>query len=119
MGGKQYLVQKDRVAQGMELLTVIPADDIDRMSFQMLWILPVLLAVAFLVGIFFISLLSRTITAPIVRLAGQMERGIVEPVVEQDLGNNEIGTLYQGYNRMQEKILGASPWMESILNSYM
>lgn len=103
-GGKQYLVQKDRVAQGMELLTVIPADDIDRMSFQMLWILPVLLAVAFLVGIFFISLLSRTITAPIVRLAGQMERGIVEPVEEQDLGSDEIGTLYRGYNRMQEKI---------------
>lgn len=102
--GKQYLVQKDRVAQGMELLTVIPADDINRMSLQMLWILPVLLAVAFLVGIFFITLLSRTITAPIVRLAGQMERGLVEPVEERNLRNDEIGILYRGYNRMQEKI---------------
>lgn len=102
--GKQYLVQKDRVAQGMELLTVIPADDINRMSLQMLWILPVLLAVAFLVGIFFITLLSRTITAPIVRLAGQMEQGLAEPVEERDLGNDEIGILYRGYNRMQQKI---------------
>lgn len=101
--GKQYLVQKDRVAQGMELLTVIPVDDINRMSLQMLRILPVLLAVAFLVGIFFITLLSRTITAPIVRLAGQMERGLAEPVEERDLGNDEIGILYRGYNRMQEK----------------
>ena len=102
--GKQYLVQKDGVARGMELLTVIPADDINRMSFHMLWVLPVLLALAFLVGIFFISLLSRTITAPIVRLAGQMEQGIVEPVEEQAFGKDEIGILYRGYNRMQEKI---------------
>lgn len=102
--GKRYLVQKDRVAQGMELLTVIPADDIHRMSLQMLWVLPVLLAVAFLVGMCLITLLSRTITAPIVRLAGQMERGIVEPVEEQESGEDEIGILYRGYNQMQKKI---------------
>lgn len=102
--GEQYLVQKDTVAQGLELLTIIPADAINQMSFRMLGILLVLLAVALLVGIFLISLLSHAITAPIVRLAGRMERGILEPVEEEDFGGDEIGILYRGYNRMQEKI---------------
>ncbi len=102
--GEQYLVQKDTVAQGLELLTVIPADAINRMSLQMLGILLILLTVAFVVGMFLISLLSHAITAPIVRLAGRMETGILEPVEEEEFGNDEIGILYQGYNRMQEKI---------------
>lgn len=102
--GKQYLVQKNRIAQGLDLLTTIPVDDINRMSFQMLGILLVLLSVTLVVGMFLISLLSHAITAPIVRLAGQMEQGILEPVEERSLGHDEIGILYRGYNRMQEKI---------------
>ncbi len=102
--GTQYLVQKNQVAQELFMLTVIPVDDIDRMAFDMLGMLLLLLALALLAGMIFIGLMSRAITAPIVRLAGQMERGIVEPVEDAASGGDEIGTLYRGYNRMQEKI---------------
>lgn len=99
----RYLLQGNEMAQGLYLLTAIPADVIDRMSLEMLSVLLLLLAAALVSGMILIGLVSRSVTRPIIRLAEQMRSGIPEPV-EEAPGMNEINILYQGYNQMQRKI---------------
>lgn len=102
--GVQYLIQKNEIVDGLYMLTAIPVDAINQMSFRMISILLIILVIALLAGMIFISLISRAMIAPIVRLAEQMRQGIVELVDDEELGRDEIGILYRGYNQMQEKI---------------
>ncbi|WP_251205789.1 cache domain-containing sensor histidine kinase [Acetatifactor aquisgranensis] len=100
----RYLLQGNEMAQGLYLLTAIPADVIDRMSLEMLSVLLLLLVAAVVTGMILVGIVSRSVTRPIIRLAGQMKLGITEPVEDEAPGGNEIRILYQGYNQMQKKI---------------
>lgn len=100
----QYLIQKNTVADGLTMFTVIPSEAITSLSSSMLTMMLAVLAVTLVIGIVLISLLSRSIVSPIVKLSFQMKKGIIERVDATGYGEDEIGVLYRGYNELQESM---------------
>lgn len=100
----QYLIQKNIVADGLTMLTAIPAEAITSLSSSMLTMLLAVLAVTLVIGIVLINLLSRSIVSPIVKLSFQMKKGIIEQVDATRYADDEIGVLYRGYNELQESM---------------
>lgn len=99
-----YLIQKNIVADELTMLTAIPSEAITSLSSSMLTMLLAVLAVTLVIGIVLISLLSRSIVSPIVKLSFQMKKGIIEQVDATKYANDEIGVLYRGYNELQESM---------------
>lgn len=62
------------------------------------------MVVVLLFGVLLMTLLSRWMMNPVVRLSNQMEKGVVEAVDASFMGKDEIGCLYRSYNSMQDKI---------------
>lgn len=102
--GVSYLVRKDDVGQGLNMLTLIPRYDVQKMTAQMVKIILIVMVTIIGLGILLVSLLSRYMLKPIIDLSWQMESGRMEPINEELGRKDEIGLLYLGYNQMQEKI---------------
>lgn len=103
MDHASYLVQKSDIGHGLYLMTVIPFYDIEQMAFQMVRVILIVMVVVLAFGIVLMTILSKWMLAPVMKLSGQMEKGVSGEIAADNLGNDEIGTLYRSYNRMQQK----------------
>ena len=103
-GNAQYLLQKNELEPGLQILSAIPYASIQSSARQMItMIVIVMLALAGL-GAVFATVLSRSTVRPIIRLSEQMKSGHLEKTEEYQERRDEIGTLYHAYNRQQERI---------------
>ena len=103
-GGVRYLLQKNELEQGLQIISAIPFSSIQSSARQMItMIVIVMLALAGL-GAVFATVLSRSMVRPIIRLSEQMKSGHLEKTEEYQERRDEIGTLYHAYNRQQERI---------------
>lgn len=100
----KYLIQKNDIGHGLYLMTAIPTYDMEQMASQMVRMILIVMLVVLLFGITLMTILSRWMLNPVVKLSAQMEKGVVEAVDVSFTGKDEIGRLYQSYNSMQEKI---------------
>ena len=102
--GSQFLVQENDLAQGLVVLMAIPVDEVWHATDRMVNVIFSVMAAIFVFGIVIASLLSKQMVAPIVALALQMKRGVVERIDDRRLSQDEIGLLYRGYNEQQDKM---------------
>lgn len=103
-GNKQYLFQKKDLEPGLQLFFAIPYSSIQSSTRQMItMIIIVMLALAGL-GTVSVTILSRSMVRPIIRLSEQMKSGHLEKMEAYQERGDEIGTLYRSYNRQQEQI---------------
>ena len=103
-GGVRYLLQKNELEQGLQIISAIPFSSIQSSARQMItMIVIVMLALAGL-GAVFATVLSRSMVRPIIRLSEQMKSGHLEKTEAYRERRDEIGILYHAYNRQQERI---------------
>ena len=103
-GGVRYLLQKNELEQGLQIISAIPFSSIQSSARQMItMIVIVMLALAGL-GAVFAAALSRSMVRPIIRLSEQMKSGHLEKTEAYRERRDEIGILYHAYNRQQERI---------------
>lgn len=103
-GDVRYLLQKNELEQGLQIIYAIPFSSIQSSARQMItMIVIVMLALAGL-GTVFAAALSRSLVRPIIRLSKQMKSGKLEKTQAYQDRRDEIGTLYHAYNRQQERI---------------
>jgi len=103
-GGVRYIIQKNEIGQGLSMFTLIPLYDVQQMTAQMVKVILVVMLVIIILGVLLVSILSKYMLRPIVKLSEQMEKGKLEEIENRYMRKDEVGLLYQGYNRMQKKI---------------
>lgn len=103
-GQRQYLIQRNAVNQGLFVLTIVPFGDIQVLAFDMVKTILVVMIVIFVLGSILAALLSKVLMKPILGLAFQMKKGVVEQIDGYQERKDEIGILYQGYNQLQQRI---------------
>lgn len=102
--GTKYLLQKNELQTGIQIISAIPFASIRSSAREMItMIIIVMLALAGL-GTVCVTILSRSVVRPIIRLSKQMKSGKLEKTQAYQDRRDEIGTLYHAYNRQQERI---------------
>lgn len=102
--GKTYLVQTVSLPLGLNMMTLVPDEDIYRMAEQTIRIIIVLCIVLAGVAVFLTMLLSSTIFKPLREFAAYMEKGSTERFVFDHARRDELGTLYRSYNRLMNSL---------------
>lgn len=102
---KQFLIQKNNIADGLTLLTVTPFYDIQMLINEAEATLLSVIVLILLSGMVLVALMNRMYLKPVLKLAKHMESGILEKIEHTEDCDDEICVLYQGYDRLQHRVL--------------
>ena len=101
---KDYLVQKNVLTQGLNIFTFIPDYEIWEITRGVVNTNLIMMMVVFFLSIITVSIMSKYLWHPILKLADHMKLGLVEQIEENQTRTDEIGILYRGYNQLQQRI---------------
>ncbi len=101
---KDYLVQKNVLTQGLNIFTFIPDYEIREITRGIVNTNLIMMMVVFFLSIITVSIMSKYLWNPILKLADHMKMGLVEQIEENQTRLDEIGILYRGYNQLQQRI---------------
>lgn len=106
--GKKYLMNRQTLDSGWDLVALIPLNEISERSSIVLKIVGISGIALLCVGILLSGLISNKISAPIRKLARTMNNvkmtGNLNVNVQLPAGKDEISTLYKSFNTMMSRI---------------
>lgn len=102
--GVQYLLQKNELQHGLQIISAIPYTDIQTSAREMITMIVIVMIALAGLGTISVVVLSRSLMKPIIRLSEQMKSGHLVKVDVYQERRDEIGTLYRSYNQQQEQI---------------
>lgn len=100
----KYLLQKNELNHGIQIISAVPFSNIQRNARQMIIVIIIITLALAGFGAASVTILSQSMMLPVIQLSKQMKSGHMEKVKEYHNRQDEIGTLYHAYNRQQERI---------------
>ncbi len=98
------IIQYNSLAENIGMVTVVPSSDVTHLVSRTISVIVTMTVVILACGILIIYLLSAYLIRPIKTLSEHMDAGIMEKVECADMGEDEIKSLYMGFNNLMDRI---------------
>lgn len=102
--GNDSMIQVDTLPKGLTMVTVVPTQDMNALAFRTIRIIIIMAVVITAAGIIITIALTSMVVKPIRRLSNHMEKGSTDKITLKNVGNDEIGVLYNGFNSLMEQV---------------
>lgn len=102
--GRLCLINQKELPLGLQIVTIVPIDDIHQMTAKTVQIIGVVGMVMIVVTIFFTIFLSQTVVSPLRKFAKHMEDGKAESFEFDHSRRDEVGTLYRSFNHLMKQL---------------
>ncbi len=102
--GNDYLINVRELPLGLNMMTLVPNEDIYQMASQTIRIIITLGIVMVGIAVFMTIFLSQTIFKPLREFAAYMEEGHTEKFAFAHGRKDELGILYRSYNHLMKKL---------------
>ncbi len=102
--GNEYLINVKELPLGLNMMTLVPNEDIYQMASQTIRIIITLAIVMVGIAVFMTIFLSQTIFKPLREFAAYMDEGHTEKFAFAHDRKDELGTLYRSYNHLMKKL---------------
>ena len=105
LNGRQCAVQAVAVSRNLNLITIIPSDDISRQVYGLISVVAGVSALMILAGLIAVTGISRVVVKPILRLSGHMRaNSLLEPISCDNISEDEVRVLYDSFNNLMDRI---------------
>lgn len=102
--GQTCRFQKTMLDNGLMLVTIVPMSDLQALTRNALRVTALVSAIVLVMTLIASFQVARRVTTPIRRLSNHMARGTLETISNVHVGNDEIGTLYDVFNRLMQQL---------------
>lgn len=102
--GRACLINQKELPLGLQIITIVPIDDIHQMTAQTVRIIGIVGIVMIAIAIFFTIFLSQTVVSPLRKFAEHMEAGKTERFEFDHSRRDEVGTLYRAFNHLMRQL---------------
>ncbi len=104
LDGANYYVRLKEMPLGLNMLTLVPNQDVYQMAAQTIRIIIILGIVMICLAVFITIYLSKTIFKPLHEFTEYMEKGTMEQFYFDHRRKDEIGILYRAYNHLMKNL---------------
>ncbi len=98
------IIQYNSLAENIGMVTVVPSSDVSQLVSRTISVIVTMTVVLLVFGILIIYLLSTYLIRPIKKLSEHMDAGSMEKVDCTGMGEDEIRSLYLGFNKLMDRI---------------
>jgi len=102
--GTMSLINQKALPLGLQIVTIVPIDDIHQMTVKTVQIIGIVGSVMLGVAVFFTIFLSQTVVSPLKKFAKHMEAGNTAMVEFDHSRRDEVGTLYRAFNHLMQQL---------------
>ena len=102
--GKACLVNQKELPLGLQIITIVPVEDIHQMTAKTVQIIGIIGMVIIAVAAFFTIFLSQMVVSPLRKFAKHMENGKAESFEFDHSRKDEVGTLYRSFNYLMQQL---------------
>ena len=102
--GRTCRIQKTMLDNRLMLVTIVPLADLQALTVNALRITLLVSMIVLAMTLIASFLVARRVTTPLRRLSNHMARGTLDTIACANVGNDEIGTLYDAFNRLMQQL---------------
>lgn len=102
--GEQCVIQYNHLTENISMVTIVPTRDIKNLVSRTISVILTMTVVIIVCGIFIIFMIMEYIIRPVRKLSEHMETGEMVPISCEEIGEDEIGKLYKGFNFLMDRI---------------